>query len=54
MTPFGFEHVFTAASPDALLAAYFDAGLVVEQDQAVDIVEREVLELVDDGTPSAG
>lgn len=49
MTPFCFEHVFTAPSPDAVLAAYFDAGLVDEQDHAIDILEREVQQLVDDG-----
>lgn len=49
MTPFCFEHVFTAPSADALLAAYFDPQHQTEQDRAVDIVEREVLELVDDG-----
>jgi hypothetical protein len=49
VTPFCFEHVFTAPSPDAVLAAYFDAGLVGEQDHAIDVAERQVLELVDDG-----
>lgn len=49
MTPFCFEHVFTAPSPDAVLAAYFDAELQAEQDRAIDVGEREVLELVDDG-----
>lgn len=49
MTPFCFEHVFTAPSPDAVLAAYFDADLQAEQDRAIDVSERDVLELVDDG-----
>jgi len=49
MTPFCFEHVFRAPSPAAVFDAYFDAGHQVEQDRRVDIVERKLLELVDDG-----
>ena len=50
MTPFDFEHVFRADAPDVVFAAYFDAACQAEQDRAVDIVGREVVELVDDGT----
>jgi hypothetical protein len=50
VTPFCFEHVFAAPSPAAVLAAYFDANHLVEQDRAIDVAERQVLELVDDGT----
>ena len=49
MTPFCFEHVFRAPSVEAVIAAYFDPEHLAHQDRAVDIVEREVLELVDDG-----
>jgi len=49
MTPFCFEHVFRAASVEAVIAAYFDPDQLSSQDRAVDIAEREVLELVDDG-----
>lgn len=49
MTPFCFEHVFSAPSPTAILAAYFDADHQAEQDRAISVAEREVLELVDDG-----
>jgi hypothetical protein len=49
VTPFCFEHVFVAPSPAAILAAYFDADHQLEQDQAIDIAEREIIELVDDG-----
>lgn len=47
MTPFCFEHSFVAASPAAVLAAYFDAEQVHEQDRALDIVDRQILELLD-------
>jgi len=49
VTPFCFEHVFAAPSPAAVLAAYFDAQHLREQDRAVDIALREILELVDNG-----
>ncbi len=49
MTPFCFDHVFRAPSASAVFAAYFDAEHQAEQDRATDIVEREVLELEDDG-----
>jgi hypothetical protein len=49
MTPFCFEHVFRAPSIEAVIAAYFDPDQLSSQDRAVDIVERQVLELVDDG-----
>jgi hypothetical protein len=49
VTPFCFEHVFVAPSPAAVLAAYFDASHQLEQDQAIDIAERQIIELVDDG-----
>jgi hypothetical protein len=50
VTPFSFEHVFAAPSPAAVLAAYFDADHQLEQDRAIDIAEREVLELVEDAS----
>lgn len=49
MTPFCFDHVFQAPSIDAVFAAYFDPDHQTEQDRANAIVEREVLELEDDG-----
>lgn len=49
MTPFCFEHVFAAPSPAAVFAAYFDKDQQAEQDRAIDIAEREVLELTDRG-----
>ena len=48
-TSFSFEHVFAAQSPTAVIEAYFDAGHQIEQDRAIEIIEREVLELVDTG-----
>jgi hypothetical protein len=45
VTPFSFEHVFDAPSIDAVFAAYFDPDHQQEQDRAVQIAEREVLEL---------
>src|SRR5262245_62019916 len=49
MTPFCFEHVFLAAAPSEVFAAYFDSQHQVEQDWVLEIREREVLELVDRG-----
>jgi len=49
MTPFSFEHVFQAPSTDAVFAGYFDAAHQIEQDREMEIVERETVELVDDG-----
>lgn len=49
MTQFCFEHVFRAPSTEAVFAAYFDPGHQLQQDREVDILERTVLELVDDG-----
>jgi hypothetical protein len=48
-TQFCFEHVFRAPSIAAVFAAYFDPDQLLLQDQRLDIVERQVLELVDDG-----
>ena len=47
MTPFCFEHVFLAPSTAAVLQAYFSAEHQAEQDRAVAISEREILELVE-------
>jgi hypothetical protein len=47
VTPFSFEHVFEAASVDAVFAAYFDPDHQREQDRAVEIAEREILELIE-------
>src|SRR4051812_21551626 len=46
---FSFEHVFRAPSPAVLFAAYFDPKHQVEQDSVLDIAQRELVELVDDG-----
>lgn len=47
MTPFAFEHVFRAASPADVIAAYFDADHQREQDRRVEIAEREILSFED-------
>jgi hypothetical protein len=47
MTPFCFEHELSAPSPAAVFAAYFDPDHQREQDRAVEILAREVLELDD-------
>ena len=44
MTPFCFEYVFRADSPDAIMASFFDDAHQAEQDRALDILERTVLE----------
>ena len=49
MTPFSFEHVFLAATPADVFGAYFDPQHQIEQDKTLEIVEREVIELVDSG-----
>ncbi len=49
MTPFCFEHVFRAPSAAAVFDAYFDSAHQIEQDRAVEIAERTVLELADRG-----
>ena len=49
MTPFCFEHVFRAASMAEVFAAYFDPEHQREQDRAVDIASREVVDTADDG-----
>lgn len=49
MTQFCFEHVFRAPSTEAVFAAYFDPAHQSEQDREVEIVEREILSLTDDG-----
>ena len=43
VTPFCFEHDFVAPSPSAVCAAYFASQ--VEQDRALEITERQILEL---------
>ena len=48
-TPVCFEYVFRAPSVEAVIAAYFDPDHLSCQDRAVDIIERHVLELDDDG-----
>jgi hypothetical protein len=45
MTPFRFDHVFSAASPADVFAAYFDPQLQLEQDRALAIAKRDVIEL---------
>lgn len=49
MTPFCFEHVFLATGPADVFAAYFDPAHQVEHDRALDLIEREVIELADSG-----
>jgi hypothetical protein len=44
VTPFSFDHVFRAESPDELIASFFDDDHQAEQDRALDILERQVLE----------
>jgi hypothetical protein len=48
-TQFCFEHVFRAPSIASVFDAYFDPSHLLHQDKMLDIVERSVLELVDDG-----
>jgi len=48
-TQFCFEHVFRAPSVAAVFDAYFDFSHLVHQDRILDIVERTLLEQVDDG-----
>jgi len=47
VTPFCFEHEFVAPSPAAVCAAYFESQ--ADQDLALEITRREVLELDDTG-----
>ncbi len=49
MTPFCFDHVFRAPSLETVFAAYFDPAHVIEQDREMEIIEREILELTDNG-----
>jgi len=49
MTPFCFEHVFSAPDPADLFDAYFDPHHRLEQDRELAIAEREVIEFVDGG-----
>lgn len=49
VTPFAFDHTFRAASVADVFAAYFDPNLQTEADRRVEILERTVLELEDDG-----
>lgn len=49
MTPFCFEHTFSAPSIDSLIAAYFDPELQARVDHTLDITEREITELEDTG-----
>ncbi len=49
MTPFCFEHVFRAASVADVFAAYFDPDHQREQDRAVEIASREIVDTDDDG-----
>jgi hypothetical protein len=44
VTPFCFDHVFRAGSPEDLVASFFDDGCQAEQDRVLGIVERTVLE----------
>ncbi len=48
-TQFRFEHTFRASSIEAVFEAYFDPAQLLHQDQMLDIVERTVLERIDDG-----
>ena len=44
MTPFSFEHAFTAGCVADVLAGYFDDELQAEHDRVLGIARREVLE----------
>ena len=48
-TQFRFDHVFRAASPSDVFAAYFEPAVVGDQDRALEVIERQILELADDG-----
>ena len=47
MTPFAFDHVFLADTPETVLGAFFDRAHIAEQDCALGVVKREIIELVD-------
>lgn len=49
-TQFCIDHVFRASSFAAVFAAYFNPEVLGDQDRALEVVERTVLEYVDDGT----
>lgn len=49
-TPFHFEYRFRAPSAAAVLAAYFDDAHRDDQDRAVEVARREILEDVDGPT----
>lgn len=48
-TGFRFEDVIRAASPEVVLASYYDASHLAAQDAVAGLVERTVTESVDDG-----
>lgn len=48
-TQFCSEHVFRAPSVAAVFDAYFDPAHQLVQDRLLEVVERTVLELIDDG-----
>ncbi len=48
-TEFSYEHVFRATSPTAVIASYFEPGHLAAQDKVAELVERAVIEDVDDG-----
>ncbi|HEU0028982.1 MAG TPA: DUF2505 family protein [Kofleriaceae bacterium] len=48
-TAFSFEHTFRAPSTADVFAAYFDPDQLQLQDRALDIADRQVLELADRG-----
>jgi hypothetical protein len=47
-TSFCFEHVFENGDPAILFELYFDPEHVAKQDAAVEIAEREIVEVTDD------
>lgn len=49
-TEFRFEHTFDAASPAAIIAAYFDDDHLAAQDVVAGLRDRQVVESRDDGT----
>jgi hypothetical protein len=49
-TQFCFNHVFRAHSPTDVFAAYFEPAVVDDQDRALEVIERTVLELRDNGS----
>lgn len=50
MQEFRYEHVFRAASPAAVIAAYFDPDHLATQDEVAELADRTVIDSADTGT----